>query len=204
MLSIIFFVIFIKVFVISYFWGPLKETAFFYTYSTIAQTLAASFGILGAFLLYRLQTISNHMRTIIEMIDDLTGAPNKTYRFILLTEDYDALLEKLRSYNSNQNTYSLDSYIEHRVRLNNHRKNLIKKATFAFFATVPTTLLSIILLTCIHLLCKYGAISSLFLGLVIGLTALCVSLYADLVISSLRISKKERDICEQGTPDKTH
>ncbi len=35
------------------------ETALYYTFSTIAQTLAGAFGILGAFVLYRLQGIKS-------------------------------------------------------------------------------------------------------------------------------------------------
>lgn len=48
----------------------INETAMYYTFSTIAQTLAGAFGILGAFVMYRLQNIkqlnSNIGKIIIE------------------------------------------------------------------------------------------------------------------------------------------
>ena len=37
----------------------INETTLYYTFSTIAQTLAGAFGILGAFTMYRLQSIKN-------------------------------------------------------------------------------------------------------------------------------------------------
>src|SRR5437763_1132352 len=37
----------------------MMETALYYTFSTIAQTLAAAIALLAAFLLYRLQTIAH-------------------------------------------------------------------------------------------------------------------------------------------------
>jgi hypothetical protein len=38
---------------------PNYETSLYYTFSTIPQTLAAAFGILGAFVLFRLATLRN-------------------------------------------------------------------------------------------------------------------------------------------------
>lgn len=37
------------------------ENALFYTFSTIAQTLGGAIALLGAFVLYRLQSISNEL-----------------------------------------------------------------------------------------------------------------------------------------------
>ncbi|MHC4069042.1 MAG: hypothetical protein ACYS18_01745 [Planctomycetota bacterium] len=48
----------------------LDETTLYYTYSTIAQTLAGAFGILGAFTLFKLQSIQQLCRGICGMIID--------------------------------------------------------------------------------------------------------------------------------------
>lgn len=42
--------------------NALTNNAYFYTYSTIAQTLAGAFGFLVAVVLYRLQMLNNSLR----------------------------------------------------------------------------------------------------------------------------------------------
>lgn len=70
------------------------ENALFYTFSTIAQTLAAAIALLGAFVLYRLQSLSAE-------IEDAAGSaiqyylPNDEVHQLIVKKDYVALVTLL-------------------------------------------------------------------------------------------------------------
>src|ERR1700744_1205333 len=53
---------------------PVDSNLFYYSYSTIAQTLAGAFGFLAAVVLYRLQALSNQIQT---SATQLIGDPAK-------------------------------------------------------------------------------------------------------------------------------
>ena len=71
------------------------ENALFYTFSTIAQTLAAAIALLGAFALYRLQTIGVALHDLaVSAIQPYL--PNDTALKLCGEEDFSALEEYLR------------------------------------------------------------------------------------------------------------
>ena len=53
------------------------ETALYYTFSTIAQTLAAAIALLAAFLLYRLQSLNSAVEHCMLMIVQHYGGPDR-------------------------------------------------------------------------------------------------------------------------------
>lgn len=86
--------------------GRMDSTALYYTFSTVAQTLAAGFAVLAAFVLYRLQGMEN----------ELTRANDVFARFgnyisvqqiwdMLTTEGFEALDVRLRQIEKERSTH---------------------------------------------------------------------------------------------------
>ena len=72
------------------------ENALFYTFSTIAQTLAAAIALLGAFALYRLQTIGVALHDLADSVIQ-PYIPNDTAMKLCGEENFSALEEYLRT-----------------------------------------------------------------------------------------------------------
>lgn len=68
---------------------PAWQSAFYYTLSTIAQTLAAAFGILSTFMLYRFQHAETKIETHEESISEQVAAMDTTV-------ESDELVEQLK------------------------------------------------------------------------------------------------------------
>lgn len=70
------------------------ENALFYTFSTIAQTLAAAIALLGAFVLYRLQTLNAELEDAgLSVIQPYL--PNQEARRLVAQRDYAGLIKFL-------------------------------------------------------------------------------------------------------------
>jgi hypothetical protein len=72
------------------------ENALFYTFSTIAQTLAAAIALLGAFALYRLQSIGASLRDLADSVIQ-PYLPNDTALKLSGEEKFAELDEYLRN-----------------------------------------------------------------------------------------------------------
>jgi len=75
----------------------MDSTALYYTFSTIAQTLAAGFAVLAAFVLYRLQEIENQLSHANRVFSDYREYMSfEDIWRILTTEGFEVLDAKMR------------------------------------------------------------------------------------------------------------
>ena len=76
----------------------IDETTLFYTYSTIAQTLAGAFGILGAFTLFHLQSINQSLKGICSAIYNSSTIVSGIIRLSFLREDWQSFSDNLNNF----------------------------------------------------------------------------------------------------------
>ena len=70
------------------------DTALYYTFSTIAQALAAAMALLAALALYRLKSIEDECRGAAETIDNVTGGGTELKQHYMVS-DWTKFLEEV-------------------------------------------------------------------------------------------------------------
>ena len=160
------------------------ENSLYYTFSTIAQSLAAIMGLLGAFALFRLQSIESDLRTRGAGIaksflghQDMSDA--------LAHEDFARLLKVFDAHVSTIDirfaAYEKANIDRFRV-LVPLRGDITSSLKWSFFATALTMTGSVLVLTIVHKLAQ--AQTLLWLGFAAFL--LCLLLQSILVARLLR------------------
>ncbi|MGR3303472.1 MAG: hypothetical protein ACUZ8I_13335 [Candidatus Scalindua sp.] len=171
----------------------MDETTLYYIYSTIAQTLAGAFGILGAFTLFRLQSITGAIKGICTVIDVEFSFP-ESYEFNRLYtqekwHDYynkarsKERLEEIRKSTSKEHQEMYDAYTGALGDRLLYRETIIESVKKILYQTVITIALSIILLPLSPFLS--GWLSIILLSITIICTIVCLSLYVGLVVKAL-------------------
>ncbi len=176
----------------------IDETTLYYTFSTIAQTLAGAFGILGAFVLYRLQGVNNTTKEMAEIFNKVYYAfKNHFYDsyYVEYWDDYISEMEKfykecflpgvpdeVSGVHKTQFAANLSLF----KRNLKAKKMILKRVKIALFVTVISIALSLIALPLIP---GYVGSETILYLLVLALfnSILCLGLYAGIVMVSLGI-----------------
>lgn len=164
------------------------ENALFYTFSTIAQTLAASIALLGAFALYRLQTIGVALQELSTFIIQ-PYLPDDTASRLCGQEMYAELNEYLGSVVP-KNGLPLYAYQEAQHQTFARYLKSSKSIRFRLKWALATTLLVIVASVAVlvftpAITCNPVATKAVF---AVGLLALvgCLWLHAAFVVNALK------------------
>jgi glycerol uptake facilitator-like aquaporin len=129
------------------------ENALYYTFSTIAQTLAAAIALLAAFVLYRLQILSialdKHANVIREQYyEDFDKAWMNSF---IVKEEYQKLLDYTVKYPIDIGTDEQDSYVKDSLDQIKYflpfKRSLLNHFYVALILTVGLILSSVVLLS---------------------------------------------------------
>ncbi len=186
----------------------LDETALYYTYSTIAQTLAGAFGVLGAFTLFKLQSIQQSCLGICRMFMDrhkrhgaILGELELSYKH----GNWEMFYTELNRYKDDMKIL-LSNYAvvtgEVLLTLNllkqniDNKKMIIKKIKCATTITALTIALSLTVLPFSTKISQYETITMFLIFLTIILSIWCIFSYKSLIITALIIKKEGQTLDE--------
>ncbi len=165
------------------------ENALFYTFSTIAQTLAASIALLGAFVLYRLQTLNAEIEDAgLTMIQPYL--PNDEATRLVAHGRYAELISLLTQIQPNSVHDANNPFITskrdklpHLLALRTQLHRLLK---FALGSTVVVIVSAIVILAITPVIASSSNL--VWLTFSIGLLALlgCLCLYAVLILKAVQ------------------
>jgi hypothetical protein len=160
------------------------ENSLYYTFSTIAQSLAAIMGLLGAFALFRLQSIETDLRTRGSGIAR-SFLGHKEMSDALAQEDFTKFLS---AFDSHIATVAVTFAAHEQANIDRFRallpvrSGIVSSLKWSFLAAALTMSGSVFVLTVVHRL--HQAQSLLWLGLAAFL--LCLFLQGILVARLLR------------------
>lgn len=168
------------------------ENTLYYTFSTIAQTLAGAIALLGAFILYRLQKVNSGL-------DDHAKFIRKQYseeedlvflNSFIVKGEYKKFLKYIRAKAANVSTdqeeqsYLTDVQAKMQELLA-FRKSLIRRFTVSLFLTVSLIGASVIALAATPSINARSDLRSASLGLAIVWFLACLVSYVSLLRKSL-------------------
>lgn len=130
------------------------DTALYYTFSTIAQTLAGGIALLGAFVLYRFQMLAGSIEDTSEYVrKEFKSKSHELHNKIdqaKFDREYDLVHELSKSYSEGEiDPPTIQKYYSARSRLGSmlsHRKILFRYFKFSLIATVLLILASALVL----------------------------------------------------------
>lgn len=170
----------------------LDETTLYYTYSTIAQTLAGAFGILGAFTLFHLQSINQSLKGVCSTIYHLSPNPSGIIELSFLREDWSSFLDNLNEYGMSallgpagidtEEYELLRSGLNHEI---NYKKGVIKHLKTTAYLTAIAIVLSLIALAFVPKLVNYAFSSKVLLGLTVGISIGCIFNYMTILVKAI-------------------
>jgi hypothetical protein len=172
------------------------ETALYYTFSTIAQTLAGSFAMLGAFVLFKIQSLNEGFRNLYLILSSVPlhfKSEEDTYYLedwnTYIYEFEKAYQKESKSRNFNTKDISIQDIERH---IATFKKNLQLKTRLSgqiyltFFITAITIILSLIFLPLIP-----TQIHRPFMNFVSVITLLlsgiCICLYGKILMTALEL-----------------
>ena len=131
------------------------ETALYYTFSTIAQTLAGAIALLGAFVLYRFQLLAGSVEDTTEYLcDEFKSKSLELHHKIERARfdmDYRLVHELSQAYSEEGiDPQTIQKYHSARSRLDSmlsHRQSLLRYFNFSLIVTVLLILGSVAVLT---------------------------------------------------------
>ena len=130
------------------------DTALYYTFSTIAQTLAGGIALLGAFVLYRFQLLAGSIEDTSEYLrKEFKSRSRELHNKIdqaKFDREYDLVYKFSQSYSAEEiDLPTIQKYYSARSRLGamqGHRKILFRYFNFSLIATVLLILASALVL----------------------------------------------------------
>lgn len=189
----------------------IDRTALFYTYSTIAQTLAGAFGILGAFILFRLQALNQVLKSVCSSI--YNGGRNKRdgVKTPLAQEDWKGFYAVIKDRNLDEivfndftiNSGDLESFkfiLKTKLEL---KEKITKKAHKTLWHTVFPIALSLLCLPICSLLSQYSILSLVVLAITTAASIWCLFLYVTLVGEALELGKSKTKPEHKEQPEET-
>ena len=186
----------------------IDETTLYYTYSTIAQTLAGAFGILGAFTMYKLQSINNSCQGIGDAIIK-SYCRTKHLPEVYMSysnRDWDAFRESIDNYMEKHNDlhkkpefrvcYELDEKTISRyrgmlLRLISAQTKIKKQILSSLKFTVITISYSLILLPLSAVVAQNIVVAIFFTLIAVVFSIKCLMGYRLLILNALGISNRE-------------
>jgi hypothetical protein len=119
----------------------------FYTFSTIAQTLAGAMALLAAFLLYRLQSLNSEIESNASRIEgSLSGIHGYHTRELLYGEQYVALLELAAKTDFPANHFQADAERARLPALLARHQTLLRSFRVALYLTAGLITMSVLAL----------------------------------------------------------
>jgi uncharacterized membrane protein len=164
------------------------ENALFYTFSTIAQTLAAAIGFLGAFALYRFQSTRAILTEYSNYIIHETFENEET-KALVREEKFEELQKYIRSSRSKDNPQVYPNFESNMQTFDTNLKSMLSmryKLKQALTLTIIVIVISIaILIFTPTIACSFLAIKIIFtLGFI--LLVWCLILDAIFVLQALK------------------
>jgi len=188
--------------------GSTFDTALFYTFSTIAQTLAGAFAILGAFIMFKIQNIIRSFRKLGELFNQVYSAFTNSIPNSYHLENWEEYLFDMKNfyeenYESAEYTgYTLSPnqfcyYLEIFEKNFDLKKSISEQIGFAFFSTAITIMLALISLPFVP---QYTNAIPMLISLItaIVLTLICILLYGSLLFTALEIESKLAEYVVKG------
>jgi hypothetical protein len=166
------------------------DTALYYTFSTIAQALAAAMAILAAFAMYRLQGIDDESRDASILIEGLTGGGDYLRRYSYLsqwTKCLEIASARIEAWHANKDEVFA---IRDQLRQLRLAAAAIRRALWpALGATAVVMAGSVVVLTYVPAICRAGGAQQALCSGVVGFAA-CLLLYGRLIWQAFRFSKE--------------
>lgn len=160
----------------------------YYTFSTIAQALAGAIALLGAFVLFRLQSLNGEIEsnasqisTVLESISD-----REEVRALFHGGQYRELLGRLAKVTIPQTTYQCTRERRMLPLLLERKDALLRRFKLAFYLTVGLIMVSVGLLTVAHELAAFTSLSRVVFGVGLLLLAACLVSYVSLMLEALK------------------
>jgi len=122
------------------------SNALYYTFSTIAQTLAGAMALLAAFLLYRLQVLNRAIDSDAERISSALKPYHGRADEMLRSQEYVALLRAAEKGYFPQGNPPVQQERERLTRLLHTKKSLMRRFKIALYLTAGLITFSIVAL----------------------------------------------------------
>ena len=167
----------------------MTETALYYTFSTMAQTLAAAIAILGAFALYRLQAMNAEIAERSSTIAQITaGTHGRAVRELHVHGRFDEVLESTEDFDPSA-TVELNYQVSAaRVRLATllaQRRSLRRYLSVAFWLSAGLLTSSLLVLAAAPKIASVRGAPAAAAAVGIAWFVLCIGTYAKLIWSAL-------------------
>jgi hypothetical protein len=157
------------------------ETALYYTFSTIAQALAAAIALLGAFTLYRLQLLAAAMPEAAAILRTHTSANRAEVDAAFIVADYTRVFELVRAADSRSQRTEIKAGLEKFSRILGEKRAVIRTFQSALVASVIVILGSVIVLAVTPAIARGSSPALVLAGGCVAL-GVCLGLYARLLL----------------------
>ena len=157
------------------------ENALYYTFSTIAQALAAAIALLGAFTLYRLQLLQAAMLEADTILQTHTSANRAAIDAAYIVADYNRVFELVRAADAKTQLTEIRAGLEKFSRLLGEKRSVLRTFQVGLVASVLVILGSVIVLSFAPLIVRSG-LAALFLAAGCVSLGVCLGLYGRLLL----------------------
>ncbi|HWC73488.1 MAG TPA: hypothetical protein VG454_06085 [Gemmatimonadales bacterium] len=157
------------------------ENALYYTFSTIAQALAAAIALLGAFTLYRLQLLQAAMLEAATILRTHTSADRGKVDAAYIVADYFRVFELVRAADTKSQLTEIRAGLEKFSRLLGEKRSVLRTFQVALVASVIVILGSVIVLAFAPVIVRTPLVA-LVLGIGCVSLGVCLGLYARLLL----------------------
>jgi hypothetical protein len=164
------------------------ETAFYYTFTTIAQALAAMIALVGAFVLYRAQLLGSDLHHAAGVIRThagvLSGTVNRDMTAAQIAGDYRRVFQLAKDNHPEPLHTELKAGFTTFERLERQRLSLLRSFAVSVFLSTIVIGGSVVLLAVTPAVIRSGYAGSYLAGGCIGF-CVCLFLYAYLLLRQL-------------------
>jgi len=173
----------------------MDTTALYYTFSTVAQTLAAGFAILAAFVLYRLQGMEQDLLRSNEVFDRYqTYMSTPEIWHVLTTDGFEPLDARMRQIEKER---SVHFYSRETLEAPSRAvllwwpiwKITVRWLKISLAATIGNIALCFVLLPLVPILARFEEISYGFMGFVVAVGVAVLLMYGRLILLLLSPAK---------------
>jgi hypothetical protein len=165
------------------------ESALYYTFSTIAQTLAAAIAVLGAFALYRLQSMNAELSERSSTLAKApAGARGHGVREMHVHGRYEEVLESIEDFDPGATAefnYQVTAARERLSTLLRQRRSMRRYLNIAFWVSAGLLTSSLIMIATAPKIATMPHAPAIALTVGIVWFVVCIGTYAKLIWSSL-------------------
>ena len=157
------------------------ENALYYTFSTIAQALAAAVALLGAFTLYRLQLLTASFLEAATILRTHTSAKRADIDAAYIVADYRRVFELVRAADGKSPSTEIRAGLEKFSRLLAEKRSVLRTFQSSLVASVLVILGSVVVLSFTPLIVRHNDAAFFLAGGGLSLGG-CLGLYARLLL----------------------